>query len=146
MAQQDEERGRGTAVTDIEERDPRDDESLAENYEPTGLGLGLGPQEVVRDEDVPGTDGWRPVEERASGASGGHGDSLSYGGTRGYSRYGETTGLVGYDVGEGKDPQEMNTPPSDPRPGKPTETHQESGPETSRVEGSHGQHRGGDRG
>ena len=137
MARQDEERDRGTLAVD-----PRDDEgNVDREHEATGLGLGLGPQGMRRDEELPGTDGWRPEEERASGATGGHGDSLAHGGTEGYSRYGETTGLVGYDIGEGKDPQEMNTPPGEPRAGAPAKVHQESGPETSRHEGSRGQRR-----
>lgn len=74
--------------------------------------------------------------EKASGATGGHGDSLGYGGSRAGSRYGETTGLVGYDIGEGKDPQEMNTPPSAPRDLKETGGHhEESEPETTRAKG-----------
>ena len=74
--------------------------------------------------------------EKASGATGAHGDSLGYGGSRAGSRYGETTGLVGYDIGSGKDPQEMNTPPSAPRDlGKTEGHHEESGPETTRGKG-----------
>jgi hypothetical protein len=74
--------------------------------------------------------------EKASGAAGGHGESLDDGGSRAGSRYGETTGLFGYDIGEGKDPQEMNTPPSAPRDLKETGGHhEESGPETTRAKG-----------
>jgi len=60
-------------------------------------------------------------------------DSLPNGGDRSGSRYGETTGLFGYDIGAGKDPQEMNTPPSAPRDlGKTEGHHEESGTESSR--------------
>ena len=79
-----------------------------------------------------------PERETAGGTGGQHGSSLSYGGTGGGSRYGETTGLVGYDIGSGQDPQEQNTPPSPPREGQQTPFHQESGPETSRAKGSSG--------
>lgn len=77
------------------------------------------------------------VERDTPGGTGGeHGTSLTYGGTGGGSRYGETTGLVGYDIGSGKDPQEMNTPPSAPRDQEDTEgVHQESGPETTGAKG-----------
>src|SRR5688572_12501791 len=58
--------------------------------------------------------------ERATGTQSG---SLANGGDRSGSRYGETTGLVGYDIGSGKDPQEMNTPPNAPRDLGKTEGH-----------------------
>jgi hypothetical protein len=62
-------------------------------------------------------------------------DSLPNGGDRSGSRYGETTGLFGYDIGSGKDPQEMD-PPLEPRDlGKTEGHHQESGTESSRGKG-----------
>lgn len=77
----------------------------------------------------------RPMES-VNGAEGGHGGNLDDGGSRAGSRYGETTGLVGYDIGSGKDPQEMNTPPSAPRnTGRTEGHHEESGTETSRNKG-----------
>ncbi len=77
----------------------------------------------------------RPMET-VNGAEGGHGGSLDYGGSGAGGRYGETTGLVGYDIGSGKNPQEMNTPPSAPRSTGRTEGHhEESGTETSRNKG-----------
>lgn len=79
-----------------------------------------------------------PERETPGGTGGRHGDSLTYGGTAAGSRYGETTGLVGYDIGSGKDPQEQSSPPSPPREGPETPFHQESGPETSRGKGSSG--------
>jgi hypothetical protein len=83
-----------------------------------------------------GTDNAATGDRATAGATGGHGDSLSYGGAGAGSRYGETTGLVGYDIGSGKSPQEMNTPPSAPRDlGKTEGHHEESGPETSRGKG-----------
>jgi hypothetical protein len=81
------------------------------------------------------TDPGDPAGTRSSSTSQ-HDDSLPYGGDRSGSRYGETTGLVGYDIGSGKDPQEMNTPPSAPRDLKETEGHHgESGTESSRGKG-----------
>src|SRR5689334_11824771 len=55
--------------------------------------------------DPAGTDKAETGDRATAGATGGHGDSLSYGGAGAGSRYGETTGLVGYDIGSGKDPQ-----------------------------------------
>jgi hypothetical protein len=78
------------------------------------------------------------LADRAQTATtgGGYGESIPNGGDRSGSRYGETTGLVGYDIGSGKDPQEMNAPPSAPRDlGKTEGHHEESGPETSRGKG-----------
>lgn len=73
--------------------------------------------------------------EKASGATGGHGDSLGYGGSRAGSRYGETTGLVGQDIGSGKEPSETS-PAIEPRDlGRTEGHHQEAGTETSRNKG-----------
>jgi hypothetical protein len=77
-----------------------------------------------------------PAGIRHDRVTGEQSDSPANGGDRAGSRYGETTGLVGYDIGSGKDPQEMNTPPDAPRDlGRTEGHHEESGTETSRNKG-----------